>query len=66
MGGNALTHNEDIEELTCINLARMWDTEDATVPWDWRRSVQFELEKKKKGEGETKQHTERKKKRGGG
>ena len=66
MGGNALTHNEDIEELTCINLARMWDTEDATVPWDWRRAVQFALEKKKKGEGETKQHTERKKKRGGG
>ena len=65
MGGNTLNHNEDIEELTCINLARMWDTEDATVPWDWRRSVQFELEKKK-GEGETKQHTERKKKRGGG
>ena len=54
MGGDSLNDKEDVDELTCLELARMWDTEDATVPWDWRRSAQLKLEEEK-GESEQKQ-----------
>ena len=60
-----IMNNEDIEELTCINLARMWDTEDATVPWDWRRSTQLKNEERK-GESEGRESKEHEEKGGGG
>lgn len=34
-----------VEELTCLELARMYDKEDVTVPWDWKKQHQQQQQK---------------------
>ena len=59
MGGDSLKDKTNVEELTCLELARMYDTEDVTVPWDWREAAQREQQKPKE-ESERKQRSEEK------
>jgi len=59
MGGDSLKDKTNVEELTCLELARMYDTEDVTVPWDWREAAQREQQKPKE-ESERKQGSEEK------
>ena len=44
MGGDTLEDKTTIEELTCLELARMWDTEDVSVPWEWKQQHQQQQE----------------------
>ena len=44
MGGDTLEDKTTIEELTCLELARMWDTEDVSVPWEWKQQYQQQQE----------------------
>ena len=60
MGGDSLKDKTNVEELTCLELARMYDTEDVTVPWDWREAAQREQQQEQKEESEgTKKNEER-------
>lgn len=38
-----------------LTLAHLWDTEDLTVPWDWRKAHMEELEARQKKEAQYKQ-----------
>ena len=40
VGGDTLKDKTTVEELACLELARMWDTEDVTVPWDWKQQYE--------------------------
>ena len=44
MGGDTLEDKTTVEELACLELARMWDTEDVSVPWDWKQQHQQQQE----------------------
>jgi hypothetical protein len=52
MGGDTLKEGTSVEELTCLELARMWDTEDVAVPWDWKQTTQQQQKEESEGEVE--------------
>ena len=49
MGGDTLEDKTTVEELTCLELARMWDTEDVSVPWEWKQQHQQQQEEDDNG-----------------
>ena len=55
MGGDTLKDKTTVDELTCLELARMYDTEDVTVPWDWRKAAQEEHQQQKEESGQKKE-----------
>ena len=53
MGGDTLEDKTTVEELTCLELARMYDKEDVTVPWDWKKQHQQQQKDDEERDNET-------------
>ena len=47
--------SEGLPDDYYLTLAYLWDTQDLTVPWDWRKAHMEEIEARQKKESKYKQ-----------